>query len=103
MIAEQFEKVLSDIKFFQDYPQAFRLAKLKILANGNDYQIRGIYKDGITPEIQAVVENAFRKKFGDDAFYPAMLFHWIHILPTEENISTAMIQSHESWIYSKKV
>ena len=102
-IAETIDDILSDIKFFQDCPPAFRLAKIKILANGDDYRIKKFYRNGITPEIQAAVENAFRKKFDDDAFYPAMLFHWIHILPTEENISTAMIQSHKSWIYSKKV
>ena len=102
-VAEQLDKVLPEIKFFTICPQALRLAKLKILANRHDYTIKETYKDGVTPEIQAAVENAFRQKFGDAAFYPAMLFNWVHVLPTEENISTAMIKSHESWIYSKKV
>ena len=39
---------------------------------------RGVYKDGVTPELNRAVEDAFKKYFGDDATYPTFLFHWIH-------------------------
>ena len=41
-------------------------------------QMRGVYKDGVTPELNQAVADAFRKYFGEDATYPTFLFHWIN-------------------------
>ena len=99
-IAETVDEILTEIKFFRDYPQALRLAKTRLIANGHDYIIKKFYRDGVTAEIQAAVENAFRKKFGDDSFYPSMLFDWVEVMPTEQNITAALLDACRSWIYS---
>ncbi|MBQ7198753.1 MAG: hypothetical protein IJS29_05775, partial [Selenomonadaceae bacterium] len=39
------------------------------------------YQNGITPEIWREVDNIFKKYFGENYFYPAFLFNWIHAMP----------------------
>ena len=38
----------------------------------------GIYKNGVTPELNQAVEDTFKKYFGDDYALPVSLFHWLH-------------------------
>ncbi len=66
--------------FFKDNPE------LQYLARSNFFQIfdnrwinkHVVYRNGITPELHAAVEAAFREHFGKDAAFPTFLFHWVH-------------------------
>lgn len=66
--------------FFKDKPEFQYCAKNFLFMVYDNYRITrmGVYKNGITPELNRAVEAAFRKYFGDDAAFPTFLFHWIH-------------------------
>ena len=51
----------------------------------------GFYKDGITPELQRAVADAFKKYFGDDYFYPAFLFNMAHVMPYGKSVDKIII------------
>ena len=66
--------------FFKDNPAIQYATRSTLFAAYDNHRIinRGVYKDGITPELHSAVEETFRKYFGDDAAFPTFLFHWIH-------------------------
>ena len=51
------------------------------------------HKDGISPELYAAVEDAFRKHLGDDAEYPMFLFHLLHLTQFGKNILPTMLNT----------
>lgn len=66
--------------FFKDnLEMQYRTRSHLFLAYDNyDISSRGVYKDGITPELNQAVEGAFKKYFDEDYAFPTFLFHWIH-------------------------
>lgn len=83
-----YDKFLDRIDFFKQNPAAKYYAIAHIL-HGRDYiefERRGIYRNGITPEIHDVVERVFKKYFGYSYFYPMFLFHWAHVLPFNKSL-----------------
>ena len=56
------------------------MVKSHLLQGGHWYWInkRGVYKNGITPELHRAVAEGFKKYFGDDAAFPTFLFHYVH-------------------------
>ena len=87
LIAHKFElshfynRNLDKINFFHDNEFAKALAIWKILRTREvfDFEWRNqIYKNGITPEIFKATENAFKKYYGENYFYPMFMFNWAH-------------------------
>lgn len=66
--------------FFKNNPEIQYFARSHLFMIYDSFRITrmGVYKNGITPELNRAVEAAFRKYFGDDAAFPTFLFHWIH-------------------------
>ena len=79
-LARWLDKFFAGNDFFKDKPEMqYRARSHLFLAYDNHWINRlGVYKDGVTPELNQAVEDAFKKYFGEDATYPTFLFHWIH-------------------------
>ena len=76
--------VIPNIKFLNDNKELVRYhlnAKTFNILGNFLIRMKNFYKDGVTPELNRVVENTFKKYFGEDAYYPAFLFHGMHSLP----------------------
>ena len=88
------DKFLLRLPFIKDNPEIQRFVKFKFLVLFDEYMIlrRGFYKDGISDELYEAVEGAFRKYLGTDAFYPTVLFNWIHASQCGRNLSQIMLQ-----------
>ena len=82
-ISRHMDELFPKVEFFNDNEEAKYMAKAYLIRclEGHEIFRWGFYKDGITPEIQRTVADAFKKYFGDDYFYPAFLFHLAHIMP----------------------
>ena len=92
-IARRLEEILPELKMFDDNAEIKRFILLKFLIRSHQIQIsgRGIYGNGITPELRVVVENTFQKHLGDASAYAAFLFHLIFMIPTNENFEQIML------------
>lgn len=66
--------------FFKNKPEMQYLVRSNLFIRFDNHRMlrNNVYKDGITPELNKAVEDAFKKYLGTDAAYPAFLFHWIH-------------------------
>lgn len=42
---------------------------------------RNIYQKGLTPELYKVASEVFKKHFGENYFYPMIMFNWVHVIP----------------------
>ena len=79
-LARWLDKFFAADDFFKDKPEMQYRARSHLFYVFSHWDIirRGVYKDGVTPELNQAVADAFKKYFGDDATYPTFLFHWIH-------------------------
>ena len=79
-LSRHLDEFFSKDNIFRNHKELQYLARSELFSKfGNWWIVRkGVYSDGITPELNQAVELAFRKYFGDDAPFPAFLFHWIH-------------------------
>ena len=66
--------------FFRDNKELQYIARSNLFSIIDSFWVvrNGVYRNGITPELNQAVEAAFRKYLGDDAPFPTFLFHWIH-------------------------
>ena len=82
-IAQDMDKHFSSIDFFRDNEYAQYTAKAHLILMLDYWEIirREIYANGITPEIYSALKNSFKKFFGENYFYPMLLFNWLHIMP----------------------
>ena len=82
-IAQDMDKHFSNIEFFRNNEHIRYLAKMYLIFFLDNWDIirREIYANGITPEIYSTVKNSFKKIFGENYFYPMLLFNWLHIMP----------------------
>ena len=85
-IARNLEKILPELEWFDDNEEIKRFIMLKLLIRSHQWQIsrRGIYRNGISPELRDRVEDTFRKYLGDVAPYPALLFNLVFMIPTDK-------------------
>ena len=93
------EEELPTIDIFKDNEPLQTFVKILWLSRSHQIQIRdrGFYKDGIQ-----TIYNIFKKYFGDNALYPTMLFHWIHIIPTPYNMEDVLFANIMPLINSPK-
>lgn len=58
--------------FFKNNEELQYIARANLFSAYDNYWIknRGVYQNGITPELHRAVEGAFKKYFGDDAAFP---------------------------------
>ena len=82
-ILHDMDKRFSKMDFFRDNEYLQYMAKAHLLFELDNYEIerRQLYSDGITPEIYKSVADSFKKIFGNNYFYPMMLFNWVHVMP----------------------
>ncbi len=87
-LSRQIDRLFHKVKFFRDNEQIQYIVKSRIFVIRDNVFIYGrkTYADGITPELQHAVETAFKKYFGDDYFYPALLFNWAHVIPYNRRV-----------------
>ena len=92
-IARRLEDILPELKLFDYKEEIKRFILLKLLVRSHQIQIsrRGIYKDGISPEVRDKVENTFRKYLGDASPYVALLFHLVFMIPTNQNFEQIIL------------
>ena len=76
-ISRSMDEVFDKIAFFKDNEEYQYMAKAHLLQLIHPFFVtrRNFYKDGITPEIQRTVANAFKEYFGKDYFYVEFLFN----------------------------
>lgn len=80
-VARSMDEVFDKIQFFKDNEELQYMAKAHLLETVQSFFINRwhFYKDGITPEIQRTVANAFKKYFGKDYFYVEFLFNLLQV------------------------
>ena len=68
--------------FFKENPDYQYRARSRMFSAFDDWWIKRnlIYKKGVTDELNKIVENVFKKYFGNDYALPTFLFHWVHCL-----------------------
>lgn len=88
------DELIPKVEIFRDNEEIRRYLRTSLFFDDDGWQIfrRGIYKNGISPELYEAVENSFKKYFGDDACYPAFLFNLFHALQCGHNINQIMFQ-----------
>ena len=76
-ISRSMDEVFDKIAFFKDNEEYQYMAKARIMSELLNFWCTNtnLYKDGITPEIQRTVANAFKEYFGKDYFYVEFLFN----------------------------
>ena len=97
-------EALSTIEIFKDNECLKTFVEMKWLSLYHQSQVksRGVYDNGITPELHQRVYDFFKKYFGDNALYPTLLFHWIHIIPTPYSIDNILLANLMPLIDNKK-
>lgn len=76
------EKFLVTNDFFKNKPDMQYCARSSLLAVMDNWWLKrnGVYKNGVTPELNQAVEDVFKKHYGADYLFPTFLFHWAHVL-----------------------
>ena len=92
-LARNLKDILPELQWFDDNKEIQRFILLKFLVRSHQIQIsgRGIYKNGISPELSDRVANTFKKFFGDSSPYPEMLFNLIFMIPTNQNFERIIL------------
>ncbi len=77
------DQLFDKVEYFKDNPkiQYSIKAHCHSIYDGWNMNRLAFYKDGITEEINETVEKVFKKYFGNDYAYPALLFNLAHVLP----------------------
>lgn len=77
------DELFTKIDFFKNNEEIQYMAKAFLLKHLDSFFVfdSKYYQNGITPEIWREVDNIFKKYFGENYFYPAFLFNWIHAMP----------------------
>ncbi len=72
-------------EFFRDNKEAQYLTRVHLFSVLDRFWLhkRGIYKTGVTFDLNDAVEAVFRKYFGGGAAYVTFLFHWAHCMMAE--------------------
>ena len=87
------DELFPKVEFFNNNEEARYIAKAYLLKALDNHSINrwGFYKDGITPELQLAVADAFKKYFGEDYFYPAFLFNMAHVMPYGKSVDKIVV------------
>ena len=88
------DKFISECAFLKDNAKLCYLAKTKIFItheNLNNVE-NNLYGNTNYVNLYGTIENAFRKYFGADAVYLALLFHWAHLMHFNKNKVTIMLK-----------
>lgn len=81
------DKFISSFEFFRDND----VLKYKIKARAFglyetlDFNMPRTYGDEKFAPLYKLIEDTFRKYFGDDAVYLAMMYHWAHLMHLNQN------------------
>ncbi len=75
-------------EFFRDNEQRRYLARSSMFAITGNWWIKrnGVYKDGVTFELNRAVEDVFKKYFGKYYMLPTFLFNWAQALQAKKPI-----------------
>ncbi|MBO4401149.1 MAG: glycosyltransferase family 2 protein [Selenomonadaceae bacterium] len=79
-VFRRLDEIISRVEFFKDKPELQYKIKARIFGVYEDlnFDAGGGYGDAKYVELYGSIENVFRKHFGDDAVYLALLYHWAH-------------------------
>ncbi|MBR2734131.1 MAG: glycosyltransferase [Selenomonadaceae bacterium] len=82
------EQYFASEKFFRDNEQRRYLARSSMFAITGNWWIKrnGVYKDGVTFELNRAVEDEFKKHFGKYYMLPTFLFNWAQALQAKKPI-----------------
>lgn len=81
-------KYFAEEEFFRDNEQRRYLARSSMFAITGNWWIKrnGVYKDGVTFELNRAVEDVFKKYFGKYYMLPTFLFNWAQALQAKKPI-----------------
>ena len=87
------DKLFDKVEFFKNSREIQYLIRAHCVYIYDNWHIlrKEFYKNGITPEINKKVEDAFKKYFGNDYAYLAVLFHWAHVLPFGKGLDKIVV------------
>ncbi len=81
------DKFISECDFLKNNAELQYLVKTKIFSAHENLDNDAAFKRGNTAyvELYSTIEDSFRKKFGSNAIYLALLFHWAHLMQFNKN------------------
>ncbi len=87
-LLKNMDELFLKIDFLKDNEDAQFRAKAHMTRCFDEFLIKRLnfYKDGITPKLHRDVAEVFKKYFGDEYFYPAFLFHWVHVMQFNKSV-----------------
>lgn len=76
------------IDFFKDNEYFQYIAKAHLTVALDNFGIRrhAVFANGLTPELYKVVAKSFKEKFGENYFYPMILFNWVQVMPYNRRV-----------------
>ena len=93
-IARNIDKFISECDFLKNNAEYSYLAKTKIFLThenlSDDEKI--MYGNKAYVKLYGTIEDTFRKYFGADAVYLALLFHWAHLMQFNKNQAEKLLQ-----------
>ncbi len=80
-LSRHLKKYFDTDEFFRDNKKSQYLASSRLFSALDRHWIkrRSLYKNGVSLELNQAVEEAFKKHFGEEATFPAFLFHWVNV------------------------
>lgn len=88
----QVDKFLSEVEFFQGNIERKFLVKTKIFLAYESLSDNSILGNTNYAELYNSIEKIFKKYFGKNAVYLALLYHWSHIMQFNKNKSYNILQ-----------
>lgn len=81
------DKLISEYEFFRNNDVLKYKIKARVfgLYESLDFNNPRMYGDEKFAPLYNVIEDTFRKYFGDDAIYLAMMYHWSHLIHFNQN------------------
>ena len=95
-LCQNFEHIFCELKFFDEHPEQVILAKMKFMSSLYwELVQRGLYRDGITPEIDKAVRESFEKFFGVYADFPTYLFHLLNVMQLNYGAERYVLENYK--------
>ena len=88
IVCKDFDKLFEKVELFKNNEYYQYMVKSHYIALVDFYQIRNrfIYQNGLTAELYEIASKVFKKHFGDDYFYPMMLYNWAHVMTFDQPV-----------------
>ena len=97
------DKFIYNCNFLKNNAELQYLVKTKIFSAHENLDDDSAFKRGNTAyvELYGTIEDTFREKFGSNAVYLALLFHWAHLMQFNKNTLKNLLKNCLKVIYKE--